>query len=137
MPQLAPVTVYGAGDVIKTYNPRTVVQGVATYVSSTGVPVGDAKYTVSLSQTSGGRYNVTARLAIPITQSNVVGDVDNPKVVRTSYADIKLSFDPSSSTAERMDMMAQVGWLLSGKPGNGATNNDLLQTMVHDLAAVY
>lgn len=89
-----------------TFAPRDIVSGVATVIESTGVPVGDRRLSFALNRTQNGRVKVTMKMAIPVMQDQVVNGVSKPTVVRVAYSDITFSFDQTSSTQERKDVLA-------------------------------
>lgn len=107
MPQLANLvlTDRAATPVAHTFTPADIKNGVGTVVKSTGVPIGDMKYTIGSAVTSGGRRKITLKLAIPQVQTQTINGVSTPVVVRTAYAEATFSFDPSSSEQERNDIV--------------------------------
>jgi len=113
MPQLSPITLIDSQGVGIEYKPRDISQGVAKLASPTGVPIGDPSLTISRTQTAAGRHKVTVKLAMPEIQKNTINGVDRPTVARTAYADLTFSFDGGSTSAERLDMMTQVSYLLA------------------------
>lgn len=91
-----------------TFTPRDIVDGVGTVVESSGVPVGDKRFTASLRQTSEGRYKAAFKGTFPIVQDQTINGVTAPVVVRTAYADITFSFDAKSTEQERKDVVGMV-----------------------------
>jgi hypothetical protein len=128
MPQLTSIVLKDNADADHTFTPNNVQGGVATLVESTGVPLGDKRITVAQNQTAQGRRKVTLKLAIPVLQDAVVNGVTRPTVVRVAYCDMTLSFDGSSSTSERKDVLAYAESLL------GTT---LIQNAAGDLQGIY
>jgi|SwirhirootsSR2_FD_contig_123_13750_length_4035_multi_15_in_0_out_0_2 hypothetical protein len=113
-----------------TFSPRDIVNGVATLVNSSGVPVGDKTVSYAITRTSGAnRRKVTLKVALPIVQDTTVGGVTRPQVVRTAYADVTMTFDQTSSTAERQDALAYLSSLLA--------NTNQIQPLVEDLSAPF
>jgi len=86
-----------------TYTPRDIVGGVAEVVESTGVPIGDNRFTVSLKETAQGRFKGVLKGQFPIVQNQTINGVTTPVVVRTSYCTMEFSFDKSSTEQERKD----------------------------------
>lgn len=96
-----------------TFKPRGIDgNGVATFVESSGVPIGDKRVTVARARTSAGREKVTYKVIVPQVQSEVINGVSRPSIVRTAYADLTFTFDGTSTTEERNDMRIFVAGLL-------------------------
>jgi hypothetical protein len=93
-----------------TFTPREISDGTGYVVESTGVPIGDNRFAVSLKQTPNGSYKATARLTLPITQTQTINGVSSPVVVRTAYANVEFTFAASSTEDERKNA---VGMLVS------------------------
>jgi len=124
MPQLANLvlTDMAGTPVNHTYVPRDIVGNVATVVESTGVPVGDNRYTVSSRRTANGNYIISVRLILPIVQTQTINGIATPVVVRTSYVDLDLKFSALSTEQERKDA---VGLLYSSLDPSKWTNDVL------------
>lgn len=123
MPQLANVvlTDRAATPVNHTFTPRDITGNVGTVVESTGVPIGDKRFTVSMNQTPNGKYKARLVLSVPVVELSVVNGVNIPKVTRTAIADVTFSFDATSTEQERKDL---VGMLASGlAPGVTLVND--------------
>lgn len=116
MPQLANLTIRGAGAVDHVFKPRDIVGGVATLVKSTGVPLADRVATVSTTRTPSGAVKVVAKLKIPIVQDMTVNGVTKPTVVRTMYGTITFTADAASTSDERIDILEQTGSLMGSDP---------------------
>nr|QDH91265.1 MAG: hypothetical protein H4BulkLitter231117_000002 [Leviviridae sp.] len=113
-----------------TFSPRDIVGGVATLVNSSGVPVGDKTVSYAITRTSGAnRRKVTMKMALPIVQDTTISGVTRPAVVRTAYADVTMTFDQTSSTAERQDALAYLSSLLE--------NTNQIIPLVENLSAPY
>lgn len=92
-----------------TFTPRDITGGVGTVIESSGIPIGNNRLSVALSQVqTSGRYKATVKLAMPVVQTQVVNGVSTPVVVRTAYADLTFTYESSSSTQERDDIVALV-----------------------------
>jgi hypothetical protein len=89
-----------------TFAPRDITGGVATAVNSTGVPLGEKTVSFAVSKTTTGKRKITMKMVIPVVQDIVVAGISKPTVVRAAYADITISFDGTSNTAERQDLYA-------------------------------
>lgn len=125
MPQMQNLvlTDRAATPVNHTFVPRDIVDGVGSVVESTGVPIGDNRYTMSLRQTSEGRYKATLKGVFPIVQEQTVNGITSPVVVRTAYSELTFSFDAKSSEQERKNV---VGMVQSSLDATKALVNDLV-----------
>ena len=104
-----------------TFAPRDIVDGLGTVVESTGVPIGESRLQVALNKTSTGRYKGVLKLVIPVVQDQTVSGVVSPVVVRTAYADLTVTFDPTSTEQERKDT---IGMLASALETSKTLVND-------------
>lgn len=91
-----------------TFQPRDIVGNVGTVVESSGVPIGDNRYTVSLVKTTGNRYKAVIKGHFPVVQNQTINGITSPVVVRTSYSELSFSFDASSTEQERKDVVGMV-----------------------------
>lgn len=112
-----------------TFQPRDIKNGVGTVVESTGVPIGDKRFTISLRQVN-NRYRAQMQLAVPVVQTQTINGVSTPVIVRTAYADLTFTFDAASTEQERTDV---VGMLMDAL-GTGQT---LVNDTVVKLQGVY
>lgn len=112
-----------------TFAPRDIKSGVGAVVESTGVPIGDKRFTVSLRQVN-NRYKAQMQLAVPVVQTQTINGIDTPAVVRTAYADLTFTFDATSTEQERNDI---VGMLASAL----GTSKTLVNDTVVKLQGVY
>lgn len=113
MPQLTSVVLKDNANTDQTFAPKGIVSGVATLVKSNGVPVGNQILTMAHSRTQTGREKISIKVKVPVIQDVVVGGISRPTEVRASFADIVLTFDGTSSTAERADTLAYVKSLMA------------------------
>lgn len=128
MPQLAPI-VLTADSTDHSFAPRGIdANGVATLVKSTGTPIGDERLTIARSRTTQGREKVSVKMTIPVVQTATEGGISRPTVVRAAYADLTLSFDGGSSTAERGQVRQLLGDLLT---------DAVMADVVDDLESLY
>jgi len=81
--------------------------GVHLFSEKVGVPAGYSRYTASLRQTN-GKFRALLKLAVPVTQTQVINGVSSPVIVRTSYAEVSLTFDALSSAQERADTIGMM-----------------------------
>ncbi|QXN75348.1 MAG: hypothetical protein [Grapevine-associated levi-like virus 10] len=132
MPQLNPLVLKdgAATPANHTFQPRDITGGVAALVESTGVPIGDRRITLALNRTTAGRLKASVKVAIPIVQDQVLNGVSRPAIVRTAYADVVFSFDGTSSTDERKDLMAFVSNMFK-------SDQAMMAGFVVDLQGVY
>lgn len=107
-----------------TFTPLDIQQGVGVVVESSGVPIGDRRFSVSLSKTANNRYKPSIKMSIPVVQDATVNGVTKPTVVRTLYADLTFNFPSDSSEQERKDA---VGMLQSGLDAGKWTNDVLVK----------
>lgn len=132
MPQLQPLVLKDRATptaVDHTFSPSDISAGVGAVVESTGVPVGNSRYTISLRQ-SNGRYRATIQLNVPVVANEIINGVTTPKVVRTAYADVTFTFDRTSTEAERNNLVGMLADSL-------AANKVLVHDTVVKLQGVY
>jgi hypothetical protein len=113
-----------------TFVPRDIVAGLGTVVESSGVPIGNKTVQVALNKTASGRYKAVIKMAIPIVQTQTINGIDTPVVVRTSYVDTTFTFDATSTTAERNDVVGMFATALG-------TSKTLVNDTVVGLQGVY
>jgi hypothetical protein len=128
MPNLANVVLTDrkATPVAHTFTPQGITPaGVATVIESSGVPVGNSKLSVSHRVApASGKHKTELKLAIPVVVNETINGVTNPRVARTAYADVTFTFEATSTTAERNDL---VGMLESAlKPANLLVNGTVV-----------
>lgn len=110
-----------------TFTPLDISNNVGTVVESSGVPIGNNRVQLSLSRTKdAGRYKATLRYTFPVVQTQTINGVSTPAVVRTAYADLSFTFDPTSTTQERKDA---VGMVQSSLDAAKTLTNDLLVSL--------
>lgn len=81
--------------------------GVHVYSEKTGVAAGNPRFTVGLRQ-SNGKFRPSARLAVPIVQTQTINGVSSPTVVRVAHVNFDCVFDGLSSPQERADAIGQM-----------------------------
>lgn len=113
-----------------TFVPRDIRGEVGTVIESTGVPIGNSRYSVSLKKTPSGKFKATLNLAVPIVQTQTVNGVDSPVVVRSGYANCEFVFDETSTLQERKDV---VGMFMSSLD----SAKTLVDSVVTKLEGVY
>jgi hypothetical protein len=114
MPQIVPLTLHDSDGNPHTFNPSGITPaGVTSWKESTGVPLADRVVTMSTSRTAAGRRKSTIKLVVPVVQTQTVAGVSTPALVRTAYAEISVSFDPSSTVAERATFLQHINSTLA------------------------
>lgn len=110
MPQLQNLvlTDRAATPVAHTFVPLDIKNGVGTVIESTGVPIGDKRFSVSLSKSSTNRYKAVLRMVVPTVVTETINGVTRPVIIRTAYADCTFTFDPESTEQERKDVVGQL-----------------------------
>lgn len=130
MPAIQNLVLTDHANVDHNYIPRDVVGGVATVVESSGVPYGNATFSVSTRQTAGGVYKVTIKASRPILANETINGVTKSTVLRTARFEGTFSFDPSSTTSERANHVYEVMSAL-------ADNKSLVWGCTVDLQGLY
>lgn len=125
MPQLQNLvlTDRASTPVAHTFTPRDIQGNVATVVETSGVPVGDSRYSLSLTKTQNGRYKAVAKLAVPVVQNQTINGVTSPTVVRTGYVEATFTFESGSTEQERKNL---VGMFYSSLSPSATLVNDTL-----------
>lgn len=93
--------------VVHTFVPRDVVGGIGTVVDTSGVAIGEPRLTIS-GRRSGTKFRSKLTLQTPIVQSQVINGVTSPIIIRTGYASVDFTFDETSSTQERKDLVGML-----------------------------
>jgi len=115
----------------KNYDPISIRDGVVEFSYGTGVPLADKRVTISVNRTPAGRRNVILKGNFPIVQDRTVDGVTSPAIVRVAYADIKFSFDASSTEEERGDAINRMLSLIS------SSANDWLDPVMTGTASIF
>jgi len=126
MPQLQNLvlTDRAATPVAHTFAPLEITNGVAAVAESSGIPLGNNRVTLSLTRTKdNGRYKPSLKFTFPVVQTETINGVSRPVAVRTAYCDMTFTFDPSSTTQERKDV---VGMVQSSLDASKQLTNDLI-----------
>lgn len=90
-----------------TFTPRDIKSGVGAVVETSGVPVGDSRFTISLRQVN-NRYRAQIQIAVPVVQNETINGIVTPKAVRTAYADLTFTFDATSTEQERNNIVGML-----------------------------
>lgn len=107
MPQLQNLvlTDRASTPVAHTFVPRDIRDNVGTVVESSGIPIGDSRFTISSVRTANGKSKARAQLTVPIVQTQTINGISTPTVVRTSYVDATFTFDSTSTEEERNNVV--------------------------------
>jgi hypothetical protein len=112
-----------ATPVAHTFTPDgSDANGVHVYSEKVGVPAGYPRFTASLKRAN-GKYKPMLRLAVPVTQTQVINGVSAPVVVRTAYVDVSCNFDSLSTDQERKDA---IGLMANALAASQTQINDLV-----------
>lgn len=114
MPAFANIVLTDAAatPVAHTFVPRDIVGGIASFVESSGVPIGDKVVTASLRRTATGRYKTVIKSLFPIVQTQTINGISTPTVVRKADIEFSFTFDASSTEQERKDAVQQMAYCL-------------------------
>lgn len=115
MPAFANISLVddAATPVTHTFVPRDIEGGVASFVESSGVPIGDLAVTASLRKTTTGRYRGLIKSRFPVVATQTINGVATPVVVRTINCEIAFTFDATSSEQERKDAVKMMQYTLA------------------------
>lgn len=89
------------------FTPRNISDGVGEVVETTGVPVGESRFTISMRRTT-DRYKSKLRLAVPVVVNQTINGVTTPIVARTAYVDVSFDFSAESTEAERNNLVGML-----------------------------
>lgn len=112
-----------------TFTPRNVEQNVGTVVETTGVPVGEPRFSISLRQTA-DNYKAELRLMVPVVQDQIINNVSSPVAVRQAIASATFTFAKTSTEAERNDIVGMFADAL-------AVDKTLVNDCVVKLGGIY
>lgn len=104
-----------------TFTPSDFKDGVGTVVKSTGVKLGDSKYSVSARKSANGRYNATLKLEVPVVENQTINGITKPVVVDVAYLTLTTSFSGTSTTQQRNNAVGMMQDSLS--PNKTLVNN--------------
>lgn len=110
MPQLTTISLNDreTTPVAHVFAASNIVAGTGYMVRSTGVPVGDETLSIS-SRKAGTKRKVRMVIALPQVQT-VVGanGISTPVVVRRAIGEVNFTYDETSSTQERKNLVGLV-----------------------------
>lgn len=93
-----------ATPVAHTFAPRAIAPGVATFVESNSVPIGEKTLTIR-TRKNGSRYYTRIVLAAPVLVNETINGVSVPKVPRVALVDCTFRFDDTSTQQERSNVV--------------------------------
>lgn len=126
MPQLQTLVLMDRTSTDHTFAPVDIIDRVGRVAESTGIPLGNSAYTLALRRTPTGKYKATLKLQVPVIQTETVNGIASPKVVRTAYAEATFTFDQTSTTAERNNL---VGMFADSLSADKALTNGVLVSL--------
>ena len=97
-----------ATPVAHTFIPRDISGRSAQVVEAGTTPIGDSIVVITPGTSSSGRRTVNIRLAVPVVATETINGVSAPKLLRTSYAEVKFNFAADSTEAERDDIVGMI-----------------------------
>ena len=121
MPQSAPLTlkVGDANTATAVFVPRNRTGGITTFTESSGVPIGDNRMTVGFNRTA-NKVKAEVRFTLPVVKTQETNGVSEVKLLRTAYANLTLTFDSSSTRAERDEVYFLIQSMLANPIVGGA-----------------
>lgn len=89
------------------YAPRSSPDtSVVLFVENGIVPVGERKFTIS-TRKSGTKYRTRMKLEVPTLVTEVINTVNRYSVTRIAYVDCTFTFEDTSTSQERKDVIGQ------------------------------
>lgn len=106
MAQAATITVNDreTSPVAHAFAPRNIQPGVASFVESNSVPIGERTLTIR-NRKSGTRYYQRVTLAVPTLVMETINGVSVPNVPRIAFVDATFRFDDTSTLQERKNVV--------------------------------
>lgn len=133
MPQLQAISLNDreTTPVAHAFVPKDIVQpgSIGRVTRSSGVPVGEELLTVSYRKAN-KKCRTKIVLAVPVVQTQTINGVSTPVVVRTGYVEINFTFDETSTTQERKNLVGMIADSL-------ATSKTLVNDTVVNCEGVY
>lgn len=111
--------------VAHTFVPRAIKGDVGMVVNTTGVPVGEKRFTISLIRNQ-TRIKSRVTLVVPVVVNEVINGVSTPKVVRENIVDATFSFSVFSTEQERKNLVGMFADSLA--PSKVLVNDTLVKT---------
>jgi len=122
--------------VAHTFVPESVQGGIGSVVEAGTSAVGNKRFTISGRRDGSRKWKSKMTLTVPIVQTQVVNSISQDVVVRTGYATVEFSFDETSLSQERKDLISMLACAL-GANGSAATTKTLVEDVVVNQQNVY
>ncbi|UJQ85790.1 MAG: putative coat protein [Perrunavirus faecihabitans] len=113
-----------------TFVPRDIRNGVGTVVNTTGSPIGESKFSISLRATQTGRYKAAIKFQMPVVVEATVNGVPKQEVAHTMYANLEFDYARLSTTEQREKFVQMLADALK-------SDKALVKGSVVDLEGVY
>lgn len=108
-----------------TFTPRDVKAGVGVVVSNAGVPLGEEVFSVQMRKMPNGKFRGKLTLKVPVVATETINGISEPKLVRTAYATLDVTFDERSSEQERKNLIGMIQSALD--PAKALVNDALVK----------
>lgn len=89
--------------VAHTFAPREIEAGVASFVESNTVPLGEKQISLRWRKGENGRFYQRVMLTAPVLVNETINGVTVPTVPRVALIDCTFRFDATSTEQERAD----------------------------------
>jgi hypothetical protein len=86
--------------------PRDLKSDPMLWVETGTVPFGERKLKINNVKNTGSKIKVRIVFEVPVLATEIVNGVNKPVVLRTSFAELLLTYDKLSSLQERKDTVA-------------------------------
>lgn len=100
-----------ATPVAHTFTPQGT-SDLPVFIEAGSVPIGN-KVVVIKQRRSGTKYKVNVLFKNPVLVTEVINGVNVPKVQRSAYAELNLTFEETSSLQERKDTVGMFANMLA------------------------
>lgn len=97
--------------VAHTFTPQGTAD-LPVFIEAGSVPIGN-KVVVIKQRRSGTKYKINVLFKNPVLVTEVINGVNVPKVQRTAYAELNLTFEETSSLQERKDTVGMFANMLA------------------------
>lgn len=94
------------------FTPNGITNDVGELIRSTGVPLANERMTLSCKR-NGKKIRAKVVLTIPVVATETINGVSRPVVVRTSYAEATFTYDDTSTTQERKNLVGMLSAALA------------------------
>lgn len=115
MPQLQAISLLDreSTPIAHSFVPKDILQpgNIGRVSRNSGVLVGEELLTIS-SRKTGRRIRTKIVLSVPVVQTQTISGISTPVVVRTGYAELNFTFDDTSTTQERNNLVGMLAGAL-------------------------